>query len=84
VEALRKEEYQTIAEESGAPTRDDLDRYHHSHRSGPSAYSVCMHREEAGTMRLTHIVAGLSSIEVRYKAGPPCSTEFDAAVTIAI
>ncbi len=49
----------------------DLRLFHQSHQPGPSALSVCMHREDAQTVSFSHIRIS-EQIEFHYQAGSPC------------
>ena len=54
---------------------------HRSHRPSKSAYSICMHRDDAETMSFSHISVGQSRVLFRYADGAPCSTPLlEAAV----
>ena len=62
-----------------------LQMYHRSHFPEPSAYSVCMHREEARTQSLTRVDVTLGEVRMLYHAGPPCeqAPEFEATIARA-
>ena len=51
-----------------------LKRFHRSHGRGASAYSACMHRDDAATRSLTEIRVDEREIELAYTAGAPCRT----------
>jgi hypothetical protein len=54
----------------------DLERlraFHRSHDPAPSAWSVCMHRDDAGTVSYVEIEIGAGQAVLRYAAGAPCS-----------
>lgn len=57
-----------------APTSPALAAYHRSHDPARGAYSVCMHRDDAGTKSLSHITVRIGSgrIDFSYTPGPPC------------
>lgn len=57
----------------GEPTPADFYRLHQSHEPEKSAYSVCMHREEAKTVSLSHISVG-KTITFNYIDGSPCES----------
>jgi uncharacterized protein with NRDE domain len=49
-----------------------LAAFHASHEPERGPYSPCMHREDASTVSLTHVVVGANGIEMEYRAGSPC------------
>jgi transport and Golgi organization protein 2 len=51
---------------------DELGRYHRSHEPAPGAYSVCVHRDDAGTKSLSHISVRPGFVNFAYTDGPPC------------
>ena len=51
---------------------DDLAAFHRSHLPKKSAYSVCMHREDARTQSYSHIRVNALSSAFTYVDGPPC------------
>jgi len=58
-------------------TQDEVNRnihlsYHSSHQSEKGKFSVCMHREDARTQSISHIVVG-NEIKFRYHDAPPCN-----------
>lgn len=53
----------------------DLAGYHRSHIPEASSYSVCMHRDGAGTQSMSEILIGENQIEFTYWPGPPCQTK---------
>jgi hypothetical protein len=53
-------------------TEKKLDEFHRSHLPERSAYSVCMHREEASTVSLSQVRVLNGEIEFTYEAGSPC------------
>jgi hypothetical protein len=56
--------------------------YHHSHANGPSAYSVCMHREDACTRSFTRVDVSADLVAMTYHAGNPCEEGRDATVEL--
>ncbi|MGQ0720731.1 MAG: NRDE family protein [Candidatus Eiseniibacteriota bacterium] len=80
VGAHRRAEYRRIV--GGVPTRERLLAYHKSHENGPSAFSVCMHREDAATRSFTHVRVGRDEVELAYHGGPPCEPAPDVAATL--
>jgi hypothetical protein len=54
---------------------DDYIRYHSSHMPNRSKESVCMHREDANTISLSHVSVSEQSVSFRYADGSPCEAE---------
>jgi len=54
-------------------TPDLLVRFHRSHLPERSAYSVCMHRDDAATVSCTHLRVSPVKAELRYLPHAPCS-----------
>jgi len=50
----------------------NLLKFHSSHGAAPSAYSTCMHRDDAETVSLTRAVVKRGGIRLAYAAGAPC------------
>ena len=57
------------------PTPDQLLAFHRSHKPEASAYSVCMHREDAQTVSLSHISLALKEAAFNYYDGSPCTQQ---------
>lgn len=51
-----------------------LINYHSSHQPAPSAFSVCMHRDDAHTVSFSHLHVNQHDIHFHYHAGAPCQT----------
>jgi len=49
-------------------------RFHSSHEPGDSAHSVCLHRNGASTVSLSHITVTPQQVLFRYWDGSPCRT----------
>lgn len=47
-------------------------RIHASHQPSRSAYSVCMHREDAHTVSFTQVSVEQNQVGMTYHDGPPC------------
>ena len=56
--------------------------YHASHSPRKSAFSVCMHRDDAGTVSCSHVVVNSKQVEFSYTDGAPCEVAFSKAITI--
>lgn len=81
----RRADYERIVMGKENPPVDLLQTYHRSHFPSPSAYSVCMHREEASTQSLTRVDVTAEEARMLYHAGPPCekAPEFEAVIARA-
>ena len=53
--------------------------FHRSHAPRPGAESPCMHRPEAHSVSLTHVVVDEQRISMAYADGPPCRAELSLA-----
>ncbi len=51
-------------------------RFHHDHGEGPSAYSVCMHRDDAETRNFTHVIVNANTVTLRQKPDAPCRSDY--------
>lgn len=49
-----------------------LRRLHRSHSPRPGPFSICVHRQDAGTLSYTEIVVSRRAVVMRYAEGPPC------------
>lgn len=61
---------------------DDYLKYHSSHQPSRSKESVCMHREDANTVSLSHVSVTHNSISFRYADGCPCEAEIGPALVM--
>lgn len=61
-----------------ASTTDAHLAFHASHANGPGPLSVCMHRSDAETRSLTHVVVRGCGVALRHAAGSPCVTPLGA------
>lgn len=59
-------------------------QYHKSHIPGPSKESVCLHRDDAKTVSLSHVEVAGTEVGFRYYDGSPCETEPEPLVTMAL
>lgn len=80
-EAARTELYRQLSFDSD-PSAALLD-YQRSHASGPGPLSVCMHRPDAETRSLTHVVVGAVDVAMSHAAGSPCRTPLGDALRLA-
>jgi len=70
VERARRDQWTTFLE--GVPTIPGLEAWLAGHAPERGPHSVCMHREEAGTVSRTLVEVDSERAVVRYTAGPPC------------
>jgi hypothetical protein len=73
----RREEFARLTNAGARLTSETLAAYHRSHQNGPSAYSVCMHREDAGTQSYTRVRVTADEVELRYHPVAPCQLAED-------
>jgi hypothetical protein len=81
VGAKRRAEYARVV--GAQPDAEKLAAFHRSHASGPSAYSVCMHRPEAATRSFTRVTVGADLVAMIYHAGPPGEPAQETEATLA-
>lgn len=70
---------------STSTSRDDFLQYHASHyptEMGKSAHSVCMHRDDANTVSMSHINVNAETVSFGYTDGAPCSEVMQQALTL--
>ncbi|WP_111978025.1 NRDE family protein [Algibacillus agarilyticus] len=76
VKKARLATYQAMKAQSQNGTLDLL-VFHASHQPAKEAYSVCMHRDDAQTQSLTHIIVSNEHVQFNYRDTSPCLlTEF--------
>jgi hypothetical protein len=51
---------------------ESLDSFHRDHLDGPSAYSPCMHRNDAETVSFSRVHVSRSEITLAYSPAAPC------------
>lgn len=56
-----------------AGSQEWLRRLHRSHDNGPGPFSICVHRQDVGTLSYTEIQYGDGSPRMRYTPGEPCT-----------
>jgi hypothetical protein len=76
----RRDEFDRVVGDD--PTALRLLDYHHSHTNGPSAYSVCMHREEACTRSFARVDVSAELVTMTYHAGSPCEEGREVTVEL--
>jgi hypothetical protein len=62
---------------------DGLRAVHRDHGAAPSAWSVCMHRDDARTVSFCEVEVGPEEIEMRYRGDSPCTAAPTHRVAIA-
>lgn len=62
----------------------DYIQYHTSHMPSRSKESVCMHRDDANTVSLSHVSVSNKSVSFRYADGSPCEAELSSELLIEI
>lgn len=70
VQAIRLETYRRLIGDTNTSEAHFL-AFHCSHEPEKSAYSVCMHRDDASTVSLSQVIVG-ERIRYRYWDGAPC------------
>lgn len=71
--ALRSvQAYRLSVYPEGEATVGHLMQFHSSHEPSASAFSVCMHRDDAHTVSFSHVQVTLQNISFQYFAGSPC------------
>jgi hypothetical protein len=68
----RRRRFNSLLMESEKVDDDLLDKFHHSHFPAASAYSTCMHRDDARTVSFSKVNVSRDSIEFFYHADSPC------------
>lgn len=77
--AGRRAQFQQVDE-----NRNSLRDFHRSHFPEKSAYSVCMHREDACTQSYTEILMTHKTARMSYIDGPPCSGTASAGLELPL
>lgn len=70
----RRNEFAVLCARRPFPDKKLLAAYHASHSAKGGAYSVCMHREDAGTVSFSQINVTPALVEFLYTPGAPCQT----------
>jgi hypothetical protein len=73
VEVYRKRLFQTLAATRGCVDMKLLMDFHTSHAPIPSAYSPCMHRDNADTVSFSRVTVADGVIEFTYFPKSPCA-----------
>jgi hypothetical protein len=59
-------------------------RLHRAHGVAPGPFSICVHREEVGSVSYTEITAKPERITMAYCVGPPCQNESTLTTPLAL
>ena len=81
VKALRKQLFVDLNLDE-SKSADDYIQYHSSHQPSRSKDSVCMHRDDAQTVSLSHVRVNAVQIAFRYADGSPCEVELSEPVCL--
>ncbi|WP_434361713.1 NRDE family protein [Parasalinivibrio latis] len=57
--------------------------FHRSHKPGKGFLSVCMHREDASSVSLTHVSVSGDEMEMDYYPGSPCTCDIPVKTMIS-
>jgi len=83
VKTLRKELFKDIGLNASKDTQQFLN-YHASHSPNRSQESVCMHRDDAKTVSLSHVRVSQTELDFAYADGSPCEASLDEGLTIKL
>ncbi len=82
VKALRKQLFADMDLANSVDAKHYL-KYHASHQPSRSRDSVCMHREDAKTVSLSHVFVANDKIEFAYADGSPCEAALAKPLRLA-
>lgn len=71
----RRRVLEDMAAEPGGVNGEILGLFHRSHSPAASAYSPCMHRDDAYTVSFSRILVSRDRIEFSYRPNAPCAGE---------
>ena len=83
VKASRRQRFDDL-ELSKTNNTDAYIGYHSEHWPNKSRESVCMHRKEANTVSLCHVVVAEHEINFSYADGAPCKAELSTCLTMPL
>jgi Transport and Golgi organisation 2 len=69
--------------ENNAGTEDWLRALHRHHHRDGGPFSICVHREGAGTVSYTEILVGTEEVVMRYGGASPCTEPALSTTTLA-
>lgn len=81
VKAVRKDLFKNLNLVESRNSQDYIN-YHGSHLPARSKDSVCMHRDDAKTVSLSHVCVDGAKIYFRYADGSPCEAELGQPLSI--
>jgi hypothetical protein len=74
---------QHVARIQGQVTAENLFEFHQSHGAWPSAYSTCMHRDDAETVSFSWIRVRADQVEFFYTPAAPCQWSPGRTMTLS-
>ncbi|MEW5976001.1 MAG: NRDE family protein [Acidobacteriota bacterium] len=77
VEVYRRRLFHKLVGSRQSLDLDALMAFHASHLPVESAYSTCMHREDAATVSFSWIEVTSKQVDFRYWPGPPCALQLE-------
>ena len=81
IDTHRSELYQQLVGDPETPDR--LFDFHRSHQPERGPLSPCMHRPDASTVSLTHVVVEDDRVTMAYAPGPPCRHSLGSPISLA-
>ncbi|SIO35409.1 NRDE family protein [Salinivibrio sp. ES.052] len=81
--AQARSDYLALQLRDASPVGTLLD-YHRSHVPNQGHLSVCMHRDDASTVSLTHICVDTESVDMHYYDGSPCRVSTPQAAQLPL
>lgn len=70
--ANRRALFAQLEQERGPQSAAELEAFHRSHTPEAGSDSVCLHRDDARTVSLTHVRVSVDSARLSYFPGAPC------------
>lgn len=67
-----------------APTKEDFIALHKSHMPEKSAYSMCMHRDDAQTVSFSCVDVSEDTADFWYSDGPPCEAPLKKVASLHV
>ncbi len=81
VKSVRKDLFNNLNLVDSRNSQDYIN-YHSSHLPGRSKESVCMHRDDAKTVSLSHVSVCNERVNFRYADGSPCEAELGDVIQL--
>ena len=82
VASVRRKTYESWMRQDPTPSPDSLGALHASRLPEPGPYAVCMQRDDARTLSLSHIAVEPTQVRFSYADGPPSTTPLAAPVDL--